>query len=134
MGCGPQARWLRCSLLSRTALGTHRRARLASGPGGLQQNANLFLREPLEEGFTRLVDIEIGPSSHQVDRVGEVPATLSMGPQHLVDLERQLVEQYRHLEALRQFSRKTVVLIHQIHAEPRLEVTTPQPRLGPSVI
>jgi hypothetical protein len=33
---------------SRTAPGTHRRSRLASGPGGLQQNANLFLREPLE--------------------------------------------------------------------------------------
>ncbi len=34
---------------SRTAPGTHRRSRLASGPGGLQQNANLFLREPLAE-------------------------------------------------------------------------------------
>src|SRR4029453_19502774 len=34
---------------SRTAPGTHRRSRLASGPGGLQQNANLFLREPLGE-------------------------------------------------------------------------------------
>ena len=32
---------------SRTASGTHRRSRLASGPGGRQQNANLFLREPL---------------------------------------------------------------------------------------
>src|SRR4029434_9029875 len=32
---------------SRTAPGTHRRSRLASGPGGLQQNENLFLREPL---------------------------------------------------------------------------------------
>ena len=31
---------------SRTAPGTHRRSRLASGPGGLQQNAKLFLREP----------------------------------------------------------------------------------------
>ena len=51
-----------------------------------------------------------------------------MGPQHLVDLERQLVEQYRHLEALRQFSCKTVVLIHQVHAEPRLEV--PRRRRG----
>jgi hypothetical protein len=35
---------------SRTAPGTHRRSRLASGPGGLQQNANLFLREPLVAG------------------------------------------------------------------------------------
>src|SRR4029453_3029563 len=33
---------------SRTAPGTHRRSRLASGPGGLQQNANLFRHEPLE--------------------------------------------------------------------------------------
>ena len=33
---------------SRTAPGTHRRSRLASGPGGLQHNANLFLREPLK--------------------------------------------------------------------------------------
>jgi len=31
---------------SRTAPGTHRRSRLASEPGGLQQNANLFLRKP----------------------------------------------------------------------------------------
>jgi len=31
---------------SRTAAGTHRRSCLASEPGGLQQNANLFLREP----------------------------------------------------------------------------------------
>jgi hypothetical protein len=36
---------------SRTAPGAHRRSRLASGPGALQQNANLFLREPLEVGF-----------------------------------------------------------------------------------
>src|SRR6266705_3412640 len=32
---------------SHTAPGIARRSRLASGPGGLQQNANLFLREPL---------------------------------------------------------------------------------------
>src|SRR4029453_8589125 len=36
---------------SRTAPGTHRRSRLASGAGGLQQNVNLFLREPLVVGF-----------------------------------------------------------------------------------
>ena len=30
----------------RRAPGIARRSRLASGPGGLQQNANLFLREP----------------------------------------------------------------------------------------
>src|ERR687887_412590 len=30
-----------------TAPGTARRSRLASGPGGLQQNVKLFLREPL---------------------------------------------------------------------------------------
>src|SRR5919201_1442425 len=30
-----------------TAPGIARRSRLASGPGGLQQNVNLFLREPL---------------------------------------------------------------------------------------
>ena len=29
------------------APGIARRSRLASGPGGLQQNVNLFLREPL---------------------------------------------------------------------------------------
>ena len=31
---------------SHTAPGIARRSRLASGPGGLQQNVNLFLREP----------------------------------------------------------------------------------------
>src|ERR1043166_7858595 len=31
---------------SHTALGIARRSRLASGPGGQQQNVNLFLREP----------------------------------------------------------------------------------------
>ena len=44
-GCGLQPRWLCCSSLTHRALGTHRRSRLASGLGGLQQNANLFLRE-----------------------------------------------------------------------------------------
>ena len=45
---------------SRTAPGTHRRSRLASGPGGLQQNANLFLREPLAVDFVGwLLDITI---------------------------------------------------------------------------
>ena len=43
-GCGPQARWLCCSLLT-YGPGIARRSRLASGPGGQQQNANLFLRE-----------------------------------------------------------------------------------------
>jgi hypothetical protein len=43
--CRPQARFVARSSI--TALGTHRRWRLASGPGGLQRNANLFLREPL---------------------------------------------------------------------------------------
>ncbi len=33
---------------SHTAPDIARRSRLASGPGGLQQNVNLFLREPLE--------------------------------------------------------------------------------------
>src|SRR5437867_12337256 len=32
---------------SHTAPGKARRSRLASGPGGLQQNVKLFLREPL---------------------------------------------------------------------------------------
>src|SRR5207247_10406800 len=32
---------------SHTAPGIARRSRLASGPGGLRQNVNLFLREPL---------------------------------------------------------------------------------------
>ena len=45
-GCGPQARWLCCSLLT-YGPGIARRSRLASGPGGLQQNVKLFLREPL---------------------------------------------------------------------------------------
>ncbi|HYK89101.1 MAG TPA: hypothetical protein VE398_10045, partial [Acidobacteriota bacterium] len=36
-GCGPQARWLCCSLLTYPP-GIARRSRLASGPGGLQQN------------------------------------------------------------------------------------------------
>src|SRR5438094_7648217 len=35
---------------SHTAPGIARRSRLASGPGGLQQNVNLFLREPLAGG------------------------------------------------------------------------------------
>ena len=41
-GCGPQARWLCCSLLTYRT-GYARRSRLASGPGGLQQSANLIL-------------------------------------------------------------------------------------------
>src|SRR5207247_6323353 len=45
-GCGPQARWRCCSLLTYRT-GYARRSRLASGPGGLQQNVKLFLREPL---------------------------------------------------------------------------------------
>jgi hypothetical protein len=45
LGCGPLARWLCCSLLTYRP-GYARRSRLASGPGGLQQNAKLFLREP----------------------------------------------------------------------------------------
>src|SRR5207249_6314519 len=36
---------------SHTAPGIARRSRLASGPGGLQQNVKLFLREPLETGI-----------------------------------------------------------------------------------
>ena len=49
-GCGPQARWLCCSLLT-YGLGIARRALPAGtavrSPGGLQQNVKLFLREPL---------------------------------------------------------------------------------------
>jgi len=40
--CGPQARWLRCSLLTYRN-GYARRSRLASGPGGQQQSANVIL-------------------------------------------------------------------------------------------
>ncbi|PYU99409.1 MAG: hypothetical protein DMG10_25100 [Acidobacteria bacterium] len=36
---------------SHTAPGIARRSRLASGPGGLQQNGKLFLREPLALNF-----------------------------------------------------------------------------------
>src|SRR6266516_2018839 len=36
---------------SHTAPGIARRSRLASGPGGLQQNVKLFLREPLNPGL-----------------------------------------------------------------------------------
>src|SRR5947208_13419608 len=43
---GRSSRWLCCSLLT-YGLGIARRSRLASGPGGQQQNVNLFLREPL---------------------------------------------------------------------------------------
>src|SRR6266516_4112010 len=43
---GRSSRWLCCSLLT-YGLGIARRSRLASGPGGLQQNVKLFLREPL---------------------------------------------------------------------------------------
>src|SRR5437773_11878106 len=41
-GCGPQARWLRCSLLTYHT-GYARRSRLASEPGGQQQSANVIL-------------------------------------------------------------------------------------------
>jgi len=41
-GCGPRARWLRCSLLTYHP-GYARRSRLASGPGGQQQSANVIL-------------------------------------------------------------------------------------------
>src|SRR5437867_9895032 len=40
-GCGPQARWLCCSLLTYRS-GYARRSRLASGPGGQQQNVHLI--------------------------------------------------------------------------------------------
>ena len=40
-GCGPQARWLCCSLLTYRT-GYARRSRLASGPGGQQQNVHLI--------------------------------------------------------------------------------------------
>src|SRR5947208_8810003 len=40
-GCGPQARWLCCSVLTYRS-GYARRSRLASGPGGQQQNAHLI--------------------------------------------------------------------------------------------
>ena len=43
-GCGPAGFVARSS---HTAPGIARRSRLASGPGGLQQNVKLFLREPL---------------------------------------------------------------------------------------
>src|SRR6266540_1743160 len=43
---GRSSGWLCCSLLT-YGLGIARRSRLASGPGGLQQNVKLFLREPL---------------------------------------------------------------------------------------
>ena len=39
-GCGPQARWLCCSLL--TYYRYARRSRLASEPGGQQQNVNVI--------------------------------------------------------------------------------------------
>ena len=41
-GCGPQARWRCCSLLTYRT-GYARRSRLASGPGGQQQSANVIL-------------------------------------------------------------------------------------------
>src|SRR5439155_9041264 len=41
-GCGPQARWHWCSLLT-YGLGIARRSRLASEPGGLGQNVKLFI-------------------------------------------------------------------------------------------
>src|SRR6266700_5108219 len=40
-GCRPQARWLCCSLLTYRS-GYARRSRLASGPGGQQQNVHLI--------------------------------------------------------------------------------------------
>jgi len=42
VGCGPQARWRCCSLLTYRR-GYARRSRLASGPGGQQQSANVVL-------------------------------------------------------------------------------------------
>ena len=46
MGCGPQARWLRCSLLTYHT-GYARRSRLASGPGGRSKVQTLFIDRPL---------------------------------------------------------------------------------------
>ena len=48
-GCGLQARWLRCSLLTyrNGRNGYARRSRLASGPGGQQQSANVILGRAL---------------------------------------------------------------------------------------
>src|SRR5439155_16122076 len=43
---------------SHTAPGIARRSRLASGPGGLQQNVKLFLREPLG------LEVDLEPELH----------------------------------------------------------------------
>ena len=45
-GCGPQARWLRCSLLAYHS-GYARRSRLAIGPGGRSKVQTLFIDRPL---------------------------------------------------------------------------------------
>ena len=45
-GCGPQARWLCCSLLTYHP-GYARRSRLASGPGGLQQSVQVIPAQTL---------------------------------------------------------------------------------------
>src|SRR5438874_4956043 len=45
-GCGPQARWLCCSLLT-YSLGIARRSRLASGPGGQQQSVHIISLQTL---------------------------------------------------------------------------------------
>src|SRR5439155_1293348 len=48
---------------SHTAPGIPRRSRLASGPGGLQQNGKLFLRQPLALNFLFMNQATLSPLS-----------------------------------------------------------------------
>src|SRR2546422_4146219 len=53
---------------SHTAPGIARRSRLASGPGGLQQNGKLFLREPLGTALPRFRHTPRAPREERITR------------------------------------------------------------------
>src|SRR5213592_2361159 len=57
---------------SHTATGIARRSRLASGPGGLQQNVKLFLREPLATYSRNPLEMFLVPRNRPVDAVDDV--------------------------------------------------------------
>src|SRR5438477_12806136 len=69
---------------SHTAPGIARRSRLASGPGGLQQNVNLFLREPLarSERFLRTpgtrANLTNAPRQGRGDLLQPLPGCVSL--------------------------------------------------------
>jgi hypothetical protein len=61
-GCGPQARWLCCALLTYHP-GYARRARLANGPGGQQQSGPVILSQTLSQANIIVEGPKWAPSS-----------------------------------------------------------------------